>query len=75
MKTIIYIEDGITQLILTPESSFEKELVSRISHGKHVMSLYTGGFYDCQGGWIRQGNQEETSLMIRLDTQKEATHE
>lgn len=54
MKTAIYIEDGIVQLVLTPENKFEKDAVSSFSKGKVAASIFEGGFYDCRGGWTRQ---------------------
>jgi len=48
MKTAIYIEDGVVQLVVTPESEFEKNaLTSFMEHD-------IGVFYDCRGGWARQ---------------------
>lgn len=56
MKTAIYIEEGLTQLVLFPESDFEKGLVSQVEKGEQQVKIYTGGFYSCQRGWVRQTN-------------------
>ena len=72
MKTAIYIEDGLTQLVLTPESDFEQGIVSKVDKGEHSVRIYTGVFYHCQGGWVRQRApyqtaQDDNSLIIVMD--------
>ena len=58
MKTAIYVEDGIVQLVITPEGEFEQDALSTL-HGKEIdASIFTGQFYDCRGGWIRQREYE-----------------
>ncbi len=82
MKTAIYIEDGIVQLVITPESEFEKNAISMFNDKPIDAHLFKGSFYDCRGGWIRQntyiqsdglsgyGNSQDSkdnSLMIRVN--------
>ena len=69
MKTAIYIENGLTQLVLTPQSDFEKGVVSKIEKGEQGISIHTGRFYLCQGGWITQGRYSDTddSLIIVME--------
>lgn len=54
MKTAIYIEDGIVQLVITPETEFEKNALNTFRDKPLEAKLFSGGFYDCRGGWIRQ---------------------
>ena len=54
MKTAIYIEDGTVQLVLTPESDFEKNALSTFQAHELDAKLFSGSFYDCRGGWVRQ---------------------
>tara|TARA_Y100000310_G_C20671515_1_gene810547 strand:- start:496 stop:756 length:261 start_codon:yes stop_codon:yes gene_type:complete len=54
MKTAIYIEDGITQIVLTPENDFEKYVLSKNNNNDFDTKIFTGSFYDCRGGWISQ---------------------
>jgi len=54
MKTAIYIEDGKVQLVITPESDFEKNALSSFQEKPLDAKLYSGSFYDCRGGWVRQ---------------------
>lgn len=55
MKTAIYIEDSILQVVLTPETDEEKAVLSLVEK-KEIVEIYRGSFYACQGGWIRQGD-------------------
>jgi len=56
MKTAIYIEDGVVQLIITPESEFEKNALSSFQNKEVETKIFSGSFYDCRGGWVRQSN-------------------
>lgn len=54
MKTAIYIEDGVVQLVITPESDFEKSALRSFESKPMEAKIYSGAFYDCRGGWVRQ---------------------
>jgi len=54
MKTAVYIEDGVTQIVLTPETEWEKKAISQLEQQKFQAQLFAGEFYDCRGGWVRQ---------------------
>lgn len=54
MKTAIYIEDGIVQLVITPENKFEKNALSTLQEKPLEAKIFSGSFYDCRGGWIKQ---------------------
>ncbi len=54
MKTAIYIEDGVVQLVLTPESDFEKSVLDSFQEKELETQIFSGSFYDCRGGWVRQ---------------------
>lgn len=88
MKTAIYIEDGVVQLVITPETEFEKNALSTFEDRELDARIFSGSFYDCRGGWVRQsayrppqqygvsswvGGSDDRSLMIRLDTEKDAS--
>lgn len=53
MKIALYIEDGLEQIVLTPESDTEKGILGKLHDGSREMSLKRGSFYACQGGWQR----------------------
>ena len=80
MKTAIYIEDGIVQLVVTPESDFEKNALTMFREKPLEAQLFAGSFYDCRGGWVRQNhysrklqygysfqqNNSDESLILRI---------
>lgn len=81
MKTAIYIEDGTVQLVITPETEFEKNALKMFQSKPTETQIFDGSFYDCRGGWIRQnahyhygyGNDWESrdkSLILRIDTKE-----
>ena len=84
MKTAIYIEDGIVQLVITPETEFEKNSISTFKDKPLEAKIFAGSFYDCRGGWIRQQDysprnyiggrdNEDKSLIITIkDEQAQA---
>lgn len=83
MKTAIYIEDGVVQLVLTPESDFEKNALKSFDGKEATTKIFSGAFYDCRGGWIRQtvhhrhnpyGNDfdsNDRSLILRIEPEKD----
>lgn len=77
MKTAIYIEDGTVQLVITPESEFEKNALTTFRDKPMDVKLFAGQFYDCRGGWVRQKefypqhwdrHRGDESLIIRTQT-------
>jgi len=82
MKTAIYIEDGVVQLVLTPENEFEKNAMRSFENKEISTKIFTGTFYDCRGGWTRQtttyphspyGNdKEDRSLIVRVTSKAES---
>ncbi len=82
MKTAIYIEDGTVQLVLTPESEFEKNALSLFREKPMEARIFSGTFYDCRGGWVRQNdfhtgftyggkNPNDESLILRYSKPQE----
>lgn len=80
MKTAIYIEDGVVQLVITPETGFEKNAISGFVDKPLEVNVFAGSFYDCRGGWVRQnsfypsthgrGDGNDKSLMLRISKEK-----
>jgi len=55
MKTAIYIEDGTVQVVITPETPFEKASLKMLGEDAQIdVKVFRGAFYDCRGGWVRQ---------------------
>lgn len=64
MKTAIYQKADRLQVVLTPETEFEKSALKLLSDADHGVEIYTGSFYDCQGGWSRQGGEDNSTLIV-----------
>ena len=83
MKTAIYIEDGVVQLVITPSTEFEKNALSSMRDNPLDVEIFEGSFYDCRGGWIRQtnyygnrvyhsgGSGDDESLILTIRDKKE----
>ena len=53
MKIALYIEDGLEQIVLTPEIETERAILGKLSSDERELSVYRGGFYACAAGWVR----------------------
>jgi len=83
MKTAIYIEDGVVQLVITPITDFEKNAMSMFNGQELNARIFRGSFYDCRGGWVRQRgyfepqyygtDNNDNSLILRV--KQDETHE
>lgn len=85
MKAAIYIEQGVTQIVLTPENEWEKNALKMIADSSGQESqTYWDKFYECRGGWYRHGQAitdyggyssatvtEGSSLMFRINKKTE----
>ena len=58
MKTAIYVEDGLIQFVLTPETQIDKQVLEQIAKAKGL-STHRGSFYENRGGWIRYREAQE----------------
>lgn len=54
MRSALYLENGYTQVVLTPENDFEKAALRAIETSVNELSVKRGEFYHCQGGWARE---------------------
>ena len=73
MKIALYIEDGLEQIVLTPQSDTEKAILGKLHDGSRELSIKKGCFHVCQGGWTRQ-YAEDTSTMIVLRALEGSDH-
>jgi len=71
MKTAIYMEDGLLQLVVTPETEFEKKAIKVFGEKPMDAKVYSGSFYACQGGWVRQSWVSEDSLLLTAKVREE----
>jgi hypothetical protein len=81
MKIALYIEDGLEQIVLTPQSPTEKGILNKLHDQQksgRALSIHRGGFYECNGGWMRHdhlasggayetehGNDASTIVVLR----------
>lgn len=49
MKIALYIEDGLEQLVLTPQSDHEKALLGKLHSDERELRITKGDFYGCRG--------------------------
>jgi hypothetical protein len=68
MNIALYIEDGRSQIILTPQSDHEKSLLGQLKdmyeNGRGSLTIHRGEFYPCQGGWTRHGTGDESTIIV-----------
>ena len=64
MKFALYAEDGITQVVLTPESETERGILGELHKTPIDLSIRRGSFYECRGGWVRYRQDSDDSTMI-----------
>ena len=63
MKIALYIEDGLEQIVLTPQSDTEKAILGKLHDGTRELGIYQGEFYPCQGGWTRHGSSDKSTIV------------
>lgn len=68
MKTAIYIKDGVHQIVLTPENDWEKGAIVGINDD-FAFHVRRGQFYECAGGWIREGTQYNSLILTTVEKQ------
>jgi len=68
VKIAFYMEDGLEQIVLTPESDVEKSMLGKLHDGSRSLSVKQGSFFQCRGGWVRNG-ADDTSTMLVLSPQ------
>lgn len=67
MKIALYIEDGLEQVVLTPQGDTETAILKKLHDGSREFSVKSGTFYACMGGYTRQGkNSTDESTIIVL---------
>ena len=76
MKTAIYIDDGVLQVVLTPQTETDRKVLDVLEESDGEMKISRGQFYDCQGGYFREGwpsnfaketNLSNHALIVRIE--------
>lgn len=71
VKIALFIPEGVTQLVLTPETEHEKAVLNLLREHRGNVQWFSGEFYACQGGWWRQDPYRgEKDLILRLDAKQ-----
>jgi hypothetical protein len=73
MKIALYIEDGLEQIVLTPESETEKGILGKLHDGSRELQILKGSFYDCQGGWKRYGQHYQSAMYGGSESNDQST--
>lgn len=66
MRIALYIEDGLEQIVLTPENDTEKSILGKMHEGSRELMIHRGEFYACRGGWTRHAESGVSSTIIVL---------
>lgn len=64
MKTTLLQNEDTVQIVLTPETKFEKEALKAIPDDGQYYVKRGSYFADCQGGWVREYSSDDHSLMF-----------
>jgi hypothetical protein len=70
VRSAIYIADGVTQVVLTPETETDKSVLDQIEKAGGELSIKRGSFYECRGGYVRFAgagyiqSERDDSLML-----------
>jgi hypothetical protein len=64
MKIALYIEDGLEQIVLTPEGKVETDILSKLHDRQRDLSIERGSFYECRGGYVRQGGGDSSTIIV-----------
>lgn len=72
MTSAIIIVDGTTQIALTPETDWERDLLKQMQGHKGPVTILSGSVYECRGGYWRAvdigtGQRGYESVILRLD--------
>lgn len=62
MKISFYMEDGLEQIVFTPENESEQKMLDRMHDKDRELEIKRGAFFDCQGGWKRHRVYYEDSI-------------
>lgn len=73
MKIALYIEDGLEQIVLTPDSETEKAILDKIHDGSRELQITRGAFYGCRGGWTRWSARFASSYSTAHSSEDEST--
>lgn len=71
MKVALYIEDGLEQIVLTPETDTEKGIIGKLGDASRTLEIKHGSFYQCNGGWTRFGASYHDGGMFGMSARRD----
>lgn len=71
MRIAFYSEAGRNQVVLTAETKAERAVLETMHTGARAVTVMRGSFYQCQGGYVRQGD-DNASTVLAFDDRAEA---
>ena len=64
MKLAVVMENDRRQIVITPETEYEIDILEGVKSDDDVQMIGRGSYYNCNGGWTRQGNTEESLIIV-----------
>lgn len=64
MKIALYIEEGLEQIVLTPESKTEEGILGKLHDGSRELSVHHNSFFRTVGGFVRQGEDRRSTMIV-----------
>ena len=77
MRTTIVIDQDKKQIVLTPENKQDEQVVKMLFGERNFaggsigepdkvlkVDIFRGEFYECQGGWLREGSSKDSVIMV-----------
>ena len=66
MRTALWMVDGTTQIVLSPETEWERVALKQIKSG--TLTVFEAEFFDCQGGYWRGVSRSTDGLFGVVDS-------
>lgn len=65
MKAALYLEDGTTEVVLTPENDFDRAALAAIEKVEGApLRIRRGQFYHTRGGWVAHSQDPESLMLV-----------
>lgn len=68
MKVILLMEEGRIQMVLNPETEFEKDIFDKLQYKGDASlknwKVHFGSYYACEGGWTRQSSDRDCMIFV-----------
>jgi uncharacterized protein with PhoU and TrkA domain len=75
MKIAFYMENDLEQIVLTPESKYERDMLGKLHDGTRVLSIKRGRFFENVAGFVRHDTIDESTMLILRSKERAAALE